>query len=241
MTGGSRSTTASRRGRRGWRARTVRQMERRPVIRPGGGESLAAVGSRVRQACDDLWSEAGEHDVVVVTHVSPIKAAVAWALGVRRRDPVADVRRPGVDQPHRLRAGDRPWGLNCPASAIQRHLPPTFAVTGPYGRDHGEHRAPEFLSETVGHRSSRAPVAGHGGRRAAAVAPGVSTLLPVYIDRAEGAVLVDVDGNCFIDLGSGIAVTSIGHAVPAGDRGHPRADAAVFATRASWSAPTRAT
>jgi 4-aminobutyrate aminotransferase / (S)-3-amino-2-methylpropionate transaminase / 5-aminovalerate transaminase len=50
-------------------------------------------------------------------------------------------------------------------------------------------------------------------RRAAAVAPGVSTLLPVYIDHAEGAVLVDVDGNCFIDLGSGIAVTSIGHGV----------------------------
>jgi 4-aminobutyrate aminotransferase / (S)-3-amino-2-methylpropionate transaminase / 5-aminovalerate transaminase len=39
--------------------------------------------------------------------------------------------------------------------------------------------------------------------------------MPVYIDRAEGAVLVDVDGNSFIDLGSGIAVTSIGHAVPA--------------------------
>jgi 4-aminobutyrate aminotransferase / (S)-3-amino-2-methylpropionate transaminase / 5-aminovalerate transaminase len=52
-------------------------------------------------------------------------------------------------------------------------------------------------------------------RRAAAVAPGVSSTLPVYIDRAEGAVLVDVDGNSFIDLGSGIAVTSIGHAVPA--------------------------
>ncbi len=51
-------------------------------------------------------------------------------------------------------------------------------------------------------------------RRAAAVAPGVSSTLPVYIDRAEGAVLVDVDGNSFIDLGSGIAVTSIGHAVP---------------------------
>jgi 4-aminobutyrate aminotransferase/(S)-3-amino-2-methylpropionate transaminase len=52
-------------------------------------------------------------------------------------------------------------------------------------------------------------------RRATAVAPGVSSTLPVYIDRAEGAILVDVDGNSFIDLGSGIAVTSIGHAVPA--------------------------
>jgi 4-aminobutyrate aminotransferase/(S)-3-amino-2-methylpropionate transaminase len=41
----------------------------------------------------------------------------------------------------------------------------------------------------------------------------VSSVLPVYIDRAEGAVLVDVDGNSYIDLGSGIAVTSIGHNV----------------------------
>lgn len=51
-------------------------------------------------------------------------------------------------------------------------------------------------------------------RRMEAVSPGVSSLLPVFIERGEGAVLVDVDGNSFIDLGSGIAVTSIGHAVP---------------------------
>jgi broad specificity phosphatase PhoE len=49
---------------------------------PERGESLAAVGSRVRQACEALRSEAEDHDVVVVTHVSPIKSAVAWALGV---------------------------------------------------------------------------------------------------------------------------------------------------------------
>lgn len=50
---------------------------------PGGdGESLAAVGERVREACADLAEEAKVHDVVVVTHVSPIKAAAAWALGV---------------------------------------------------------------------------------------------------------------------------------------------------------------
>ena len=49
---------------------------------PPGGESLAAMGRRVRQACDDLWEEASVSDVVVVSHVSPIKAAVAWALGV---------------------------------------------------------------------------------------------------------------------------------------------------------------
>lgn len=48
---------------------------------PGGGESLASVGVRVRHALDDLLEEARERTVVVVTHVSPIKAAVAWALG----------------------------------------------------------------------------------------------------------------------------------------------------------------
>ena len=50
--------------------------------RPEGGESLLDLGRRVRRACDDLWEEAAEVDVVVVSHVSPIKAAVAWALGV---------------------------------------------------------------------------------------------------------------------------------------------------------------
>lgn len=49
---------------------------------PDGGESLVALGERVRVACTELWAEATDHDVVVVSHVSPIKAAVAWALGV---------------------------------------------------------------------------------------------------------------------------------------------------------------
>lgn len=49
---------------------------------PPGGESLAALGRRVRAACEELAAEAAEADVVVVSHVSPIKAAVAWALGV---------------------------------------------------------------------------------------------------------------------------------------------------------------
>ena len=34
----------------------------------------------MRAACDDLAPVAIEGHVVVVTHVSPIKAAVAWAL-----------------------------------------------------------------------------------------------------------------------------------------------------------------
>ena len=51
-------------------------------------------------------------------------------------------------------------------------------------------------------------------RRAGAVARGVSSAFPVYVAEASGAVLVDVDGNSLIDLGSGIAVVSVGHAAP---------------------------
>ena len=53
-----------------------------PDFAPSGGESLAAVGERVRRACTELAESAGGADVVVVSHVSPIKAAIAWALGV---------------------------------------------------------------------------------------------------------------------------------------------------------------
>ena len=48
-------------------------------------------------------------------------------------------------------------------------------------------------------------------RRNAAVASGAASGFPIYIDHAHGAVIVDVDGNQFIDLGSGIGVTTIGH------------------------------
>jgi broad specificity phosphatase PhoE len=49
---------------------------------PPEGESIAAMGQRVRKACEEMWEETVDSDVVVVSHVSPIKAAVAWALGV---------------------------------------------------------------------------------------------------------------------------------------------------------------
>jgi 4-aminobutyrate aminotransferase/(S)-3-amino-2-methylpropionate transaminase len=48
-------------------------------------------------------------------------------------------------------------------------------------------------------------------RRQAAVSAGVSSALPVFIARAHGAILVDVDDNAFLDLGAGIGVTTIGH------------------------------
>jgi 4-aminobutyrate aminotransferase / (S)-3-amino-2-methylpropionate transaminase / 5-aminovalerate transaminase len=51
-------------------------------------------------------------------------------------------------------------------------------------------------------------------RKLAAVSAGVGTTLPVYIARAGGGILIDVDGNHLIDLGSGLAVTSIGNSAP---------------------------
>jgi 4-aminobutyrate aminotransferase/(S)-3-amino-2-methylpropionate transaminase len=51
-------------------------------------------------------------------------------------------------------------------------------------------------------------------RRKKTVSAGLTNGFPIYIERGEGAILVDVDGNHILDLGSGIAVTSIGHAVP---------------------------
>lgn len=51
-------------------------------------------------------------------------------------------------------------------------------------------------------------------RRSAAVSSGVGAAHPVFIERGGGGILVDVDGNSIIDLGSGIAVTSVGNAAP---------------------------
>ncbi len=51
-----------------------------PGWRPPGGETLEEVGSRVAAACEELASESARGNVIVVSHVSPIKAAVTWAL-----------------------------------------------------------------------------------------------------------------------------------------------------------------
>lgn len=53
-----------------------------------------------------------------------------------------------------------------------------------------------------------------GQRRTAAVPRGLSHATPVYVARAEGALLEDVDGNRFIDLAGGIGCTNMGHRAP---------------------------
>jgi 4-aminobutyrate aminotransferase/(S)-3-amino-2-methylpropionate transaminase len=66
-----------------------------------------------------------------------------------------------------------------------------------------------LVTEIPGPRSSELMA-----RKTAAVAPGVATTLPVFAARAGGGILVDVDGNHLIDLGSGIAVTTVGNSAP---------------------------
>jgi broad specificity phosphatase PhoE len=61
---------------------TWERWQREPGFAPPGGESLLDVGQRVREALEELVDEARTSTVAIVTHVSPLKAAVAWALGV---------------------------------------------------------------------------------------------------------------------------------------------------------------
>jgi alpha-ribazole phosphatase len=68
-------------------AEVWQQWQRDRGFRPAGGESLAEVDERVEAACAELFAQDGagarrrDGDVLVVSHVTPIKAAVAWALG----------------------------------------------------------------------------------------------------------------------------------------------------------------
>jgi 4-aminobutyrate aminotransferase / (S)-3-amino-2-methylpropionate transaminase / 5-aminovalerate transaminase len=78
---------------------------------------------------------------------------------------------------------------------------------GPHGTAPAQER--RLVTEIPGPRS-RALME----RRTAAVSAGVGGTLPVFVERAGGGVIVDVDGNSLIDLGSGIAVVSVGNAAP---------------------------
>ena len=48
-------------------------------------------------------------------------------------------------------------------------------------------------------------------RRVATVSAGVSATFPIYVDHAHDALVVDVDGNQFIDFTGGIGVMTVGH------------------------------
>ncbi len=82
-----------------------------------------------------------------------------------------------------------------------RRLPSTGGPTLPQER--------RLVTEIPGPES-----AARLARKKSFVADGVGNVLPVFVEAAGGGVLVDVDGNSLIDLGSGIAVVSVGNAAP---------------------------
>jgi 4-aminobutyrate aminotransferase / (S)-3-amino-2-methylpropionate transaminase / 5-aminovalerate transaminase len=53
-----------------------------------------------------------------------------------------------------------------------------------------------------------------GDRRTAAIPRGLSQGTPIYLAKAEGAVLEDVDGNRYIDFAGGIGCLNTGHRAP---------------------------
>lgn len=77
-----------------------------PEFAPPGGESMAALVRRVTAGANDLLADAVERNVVVVTHVSPIKATLSWVLG--GVDQVAF--RARVGQPSITRVASGPHG-----------------------------------------------------------------------------------------------------------------------------------
>lgn len=85
-----------------------------PAYRPPGGETLLELASRVQALLEEVAPVATDREVVAVTHVSPIKAAAAWALGV------------GVEVS---------WRLSLPVAAISRI---SIGRTGPALLSFGE-------------------------------------------------------------------------------------------------------
>jgi broad specificity phosphatase PhoE len=63
-----------------WEGRPVGSVGGKQGDMPSGGEALASLDARVGSFCQDVLERPGL--VVAVSHVSPIKASVAWALGV---------------------------------------------------------------------------------------------------------------------------------------------------------------
>jgi 4-aminobutyrate aminotransferase/(S)-3-amino-2-methylpropionate transaminase len=82
---------------------------------------------------------------------------------------------------------------------------PTDAVRGGVALPQRRH----LVTEVPGPRSRELMA-----RREKAVARGIGVMLPAFVTAAGGGILQDVDGNSLIDLGSGIAVTSVGNSAP---------------------------
>ncbi len=76
------------------------------TYRAGGGESMEQMRDRVISAAKEVLADANRQIVVVTSHVSPIKAAVTWALDVD----VTAMWRCHLDQASVTRIGESPKG-----------------------------------------------------------------------------------------------------------------------------------
>lgn len=76
-------------------------------------------------------------------------------------------------------------------------------------------RAPRLVTELPGPKA-RAVIE----RDERVTSPSLTRVYPLVVDRAEGCVITDVDGNTFLDFNAGIAVVAAGHA-------HPEVNAAI--------------
>ena len=90
---------------------------------------------------------------------------------------------------------------------VTRSTPTTPQTPAAGGPDLPQER--RLVTEIPGPRSQELLA-----RRARHVSKGVGTTLPVFVEKAGGGVVVDVDGNSLVDLASGIAVASVGNAAP---------------------------
>ena len=75
-------------------------------------------------------------------------------------------------------------------------------------------------SQAVSHIVRKTPLPGPRSaevlrRKEAVIAKPLSVYIPAVIARAQGALVTDLDGNTFIDLGGGVGVTNAGHSDPA--------------------------
>ena len=73
------------------------------------------------------------------------------------------------------------------------------------------------MSATLAQDAVQAGIVGNAQwqeRKDAAMARGEGNLAPIFIDRAEGSQLWDVEGRRYLDFGTGIAVVNTGHLHP---------------------------
>ena len=131
------------------------------------------------------------------------------------------------------------------AASLRSVWAPTTRVPGSCHDRHHRCRARRTdaaAGTPPGHRDARAALAGAGrAPHGRGVARASARPCRCYVGGAGGGVLVDVDGNSLIDLGSGIAVTTVGNARPAVVAARAASRSPRSPTPASWSRPTRAT